>query len=77
VSKQRDEHAVALADLKSAAADREAKIRTEIEVAAAADVRKRIEGLDNAKAEAKAGAASANLQVEALQQAQFQDEREI
>jgi hypothetical protein len=64
----------ALADLKSAAADREAKIRTEIEVAAAADVRKRIEGLDNAKAEAKAGAASANLQVEALQQAQFQDD---
>jgi hypothetical protein len=80
LSKQRDEHAAALADVKSAAADREAEIRTEIEIAAAAGVRERIEGLENAKAEAEAGAASAKLQVEALQQAhqaQLQNEREI
>ncbi|WP_456790184.1 DUF2130 domain-containing protein [Bradyrhizobium sp. USDA 4472] len=80
LSKQRDEHAVALADMKAAAADREAEIRTEIELAAAAGMRERIEGLESAKAEAEAGAAAAKLQVEALQQAhqtQLQDEREI
>jgi hypothetical protein len=80
LSKQRDEHAVALADMKSAAADREAQIRAEVEAAAADGVRERIEGLESAKAEAEAGAAAAKLQVEALQQAhqaQLQDEREI
>ena len=77
---QRDDHAVALANLKSAAAHREAEIRMEIEVAAADAARERIDGLEKAKAEAEAGAASAKRRVEELQQAhqlQLLDERGV
>ncbi|MEH2539225.1 MULTISPECIES: DUF2130 domain-containing protein [unclassified Bradyrhizobium] len=80
LASQRDDHAVALANLKSAAADREAEIRNEIEVATADAARERIEGLEKAKAEAEAGAASATRQVEALQQAhqaQLQEQRDV
>ncbi|WP_213740519.1 DUF2130 domain-containing protein [Bradyrhizobium sp. dw_411] len=80
MARQRDEHAVVLADMKSVAADREAQIRSEIEVAAAAGVREQVEGLERAKAEAEVGAASAQLQIDALQeahQAQLQDERDV
>ncbi|MBN8979688.1 MAG: hypothetical protein J0I29_00185, partial [Rhizobiales bacterium] len=77
---ERDDHDIALARLKSAAADREAGIRKEIEVAATDAVRQRIDDLEKAKTEAEAGVASAMQQVEALQQAhqvQVQEERDI
>lgn len=77
---ERDDHDIALARLKSAAADREAEIRKEIEVAATDAVRQRIDDLEKAKTDAEAGVASAMQQVEALQQAhqvQVQEERDI
>ncbi|MBR1225230.1 DUF2130 domain-containing protein [Bradyrhizobium sp. AUGA SZCCT0176] len=80
LTKQRDDHAAALADLKQASAEREAEIRKELELAAIAAVQKRIEFLEKAKADAEAGAASATSQVEALQQAhqiQLQEERDV
>ncbi|QHO73608.1 hypothetical protein ACH79_14070 [Bradyrhizobium sp. CCBAU 051011] len=80
LAKQRDDHTTALADLKKAAAEREAAIRQELELAAAAAVQEQIENLERAKTKAEAGAATAARQVEQLQQAhrdQLQQERDV
>jgi hypothetical protein len=80
LAKQRDDHTSAIADLRHAAAEREAAIRQELELAAVAAVQERIEDLERAKTEAEAGAATATRQVEELQQAhrdQLQQEREV
>lgn len=80
LANQRDGHTTALADLKQAAAEREAAIRHELELAAVAAVQERIENLERAKTEAEAGAATATRQVEQLQQAhrdQLQQERDV
>ncbi|QOZ06651.1 DUF2130 domain-containing protein [Bradyrhizobium sp. CCBAU 51765] len=80
LTKQRDDHAVVLADMESKAVAREAEIRKELEAAAADAVRERIEALEAAKANAEAGAASAASRLEELEkahQAQLQDEREV
>src|SRR5262249_2915682 len=78
--KQGDDHASAVANLKSEAVAREAEIRKELEAAAAEVVRDRIEALEQAKADAEAGAASAASRAQALEQAhqtQLREERVV
>ncbi|GAB1716958.1 MAG: hypothetical protein NTAFB05_20000 [Nitrobacter sp.] len=80
LAKLRDEHTTAIADIKQVAAEREAAIRQELELAAVAAVQERIENLEKAKTEAEMGAATATRQVEQLQQAhrdQLQQERDV
>lgn len=80
LEKQRDDHAVMLADMKSKAVAREAEIRKELEVAAADAAREQIETLETAKANAEAGAASANSRLEEQEkahQAQLLEERHV
>lgn len=77
---QRDDHAAALASLKSEAVAREAEIRKELEAAAVDAVRERIEVLEKAKVDAETGAVAAKLQVETLEQAhqaQLQEQRDV
>lgn len=80
LEKQRQDHAVALADIKSKAVAREAEIRKELEAAAADAVRERMETLETEKANAEAGAASANSRLEEQEkahQSQLQEQREV
>lgn len=79
LDQQQQDHAAALDRMKSEAAARENDIRKQADAAAAAAMQEKMSDLEQAKAEAESKAASAEQQVQSLQQAhdaQLQEQRE-